>query len=316
LSEAGAQVVAFDVRFAPLDTTQHRGEASPTGEAVPADTGKQLVSWGTERLADAIVEARRRGTSVVIAAGERRVGQATTASEAFFPAFGFEFGTAPRILEALSQPLDASQSVVGSGYVANPCLSTLVGSGAVQPTLLATHPEQPHHAGLALAAVSSFWGKPSLAVDPEDRTLYLSGTGAQEAVEFAGFGAETQAVSCTAMVSGDRQARQIVDLSTRYVVRGDPAAIPFEQLILGESLPDLSGKLVLLGEQRHLAEPSDTGELADGHNVLHCDTPGLCGRSERWGVNIHLSAIIDLLQLRAIRPLDPLAQLALLLALC
>lgn len=287
LADAQARVVVFDTSFGARD------DPSP------------LVEGGTRAFADAIERARRRGTAVVIAAGNE--------SESGM------LDTDPQIQRALDA-VGPTGSADAPGYIASPCLGFANSGAAVFVTLVTTRPDRAPRPSLALAAASSLWNTPHIAVDAADRNLFLSGSGGQRELGFAGFGRRLTAPSgCGALIAGDVPGQQIVELSPAERTRGQAAVTPFEDAIATSGALDVAGKVVLVGAQMFADAPRSDGEriMVDGHEVIECaSSPLSCNTTQRWGMGIHLDALNDLLQGRVARPIAPLYQLLLMLALC
>jgi hypothetical protein len=111
---------------------------------------------------------------------------------------------------------------------------------------------------------------------------------------------------------GDVPAQQAVELAARDMKRGDVGVFAFEDVLRGASLAEFRDRLIVIGAQLH-----EAGNALDVHRVRVCGVaPWTCRQVERWGMNLHVDAINDLLRGRAIRPIAPITQLAWILVLC
>jgi hypothetical protein len=288
LTDAGAKVVAFDIQFGNFRDAQDRPRnPSP------------LEQEGTEAFAAAIQRARRRGTAVVVAAGAKSADGT--------------LDTHPLVAEALAAQGTAS-SAYAVGAIASACISFAEYGPAVFVPLLTTHAQRPHQPGIALAALAGLWNLPNLVLDRSARMLFLAGGGRQGSVAFAGLGRTIErGEQCVTFVPGDVPAQQIVDLSPSPLTRGNQAVIPFEDVLQGKADAAVAGKIILVGAQLR----ESNGALRDGHRVLQCGAaPWSCAWTSRWGMELHLDALSNLLERRAVRPIGPIEQLGVILALC
>ena len=291
LVTAGAKSVAFDVAF-------------PSPRVATA-----LAEAGTRALAEAIRSARQAGVSVAIAALSR------TAEG--------ELAVDPRIREALLEPVGqggragqadpAGQATLGQGHIASPCVGFEAGGAAVVAPVLITHEQRPQPGlpSLSLAAAQGLWGL-QLHVAPSAQALTLSGPSGQRTVPVAGYGRPVGENSeCLVLRPGDRPVHQILDLYPDELERGHERVIPFERaLSKGEAL-DVKDKLVVVGTQLSLAGSQDR------HWVFQCGaTPWSCGPHRRWGINLQVDMVNNLLRPTAVRTLGPFQQLMMMLVLC
>jgi CHASE2 domain-containing sensor protein len=245
-----------------------------------------LVRSGSEALAQAIQYARSKGTAVVIAA---------------------DVDTEAQIRHALSStPADASYA---SGTEANAVLRIAKVGAAVFLPLLIQRQGQSSLSGLALAAAAGFWHTPNLFLDAADRTVFLNGRGVRDReVAFAGMGRPFEQ-DFDVLKQGDRPAQQIIDITPGdEAKRGAAGVSAYEDVLLGSDLAAFRGRLVLVGTQL----PDE-----DVHELKQCGlAPWSCRTVARWGMNVQLDAMSNLLRGHANRPIAPLAQLFLMLALC